>query len=194
MNKPQQQEVLAAVLAMHDPEALNDQMVYEVWEDGEVTLTKGGDLYGQRNLHMIIPGCGGRRSMPRDALPLKNDCHSRIAVRTHEAAVTASNILKGYLTTTNRDFPSTESLNEAKRLGLKFAEADNAGTEEAAALASNALIEHLLTTGVINPDEAPRIWLGYDGFPPEEGAEPCHHVFVNITDELTSALVIACNI
>lgn len=93
-----------------------------------------------------------------------------------------------------RDFPHIEQLYEAKRLGLKFAEAYNGGTEEAAALASNALIEHLLTAGVLNPREAANVWLGCDGFPPEEGAEPCHHVFVNIVGEETSALVITCNL
>lgn len=31
-------------------------MVYEIWEDGEITLTKSGDLYRQRSLHTIVPG------------------------------------------------------------------------------------------------------------------------------------------
>lgn len=31
-------------------------MVCQLWEDGEITLQKAGDLYGQRNLHMIVPG------------------------------------------------------------------------------------------------------------------------------------------
>lgn len=34
-------------------------MVYEIWEDGEITLTKSGELYGQRTLHCIVPGIKG---------------------------------------------------------------------------------------------------------------------------------------
>ncbi len=30
-------------------------MVYQVWQDGEITLQKSGDLLWQRNLHMIAP-------------------------------------------------------------------------------------------------------------------------------------------
>ena len=33
--------------------------VYQVWQDGEVTLQKCGSLLGQRNLHMIYPGFAG---------------------------------------------------------------------------------------------------------------------------------------
>jgi len=44
---------IAAFLALHDPSAQEEQMVYEIWEDGEVTLTKGGSLYGQRSLHSV---------------------------------------------------------------------------------------------------------------------------------------------
>lgn len=29
--------------------------VSEVWEDGEVTITKCGDLYSHRNLHQVLP-------------------------------------------------------------------------------------------------------------------------------------------
>lgn len=33
--------------------------VYQVWQDGEVTLQKCGSLLWQRNLHMIYPGFNG---------------------------------------------------------------------------------------------------------------------------------------
>lgn len=29
--------------------------VYEVWEDGELTSTKGGDLFRKRSLHQLVP-------------------------------------------------------------------------------------------------------------------------------------------
>lgn len=31
----------------------NSSMIYEIWEDGEVTSTKAGDLFRKRTLHMI---------------------------------------------------------------------------------------------------------------------------------------------
>jgi hypothetical protein len=40
----------------HDPKLREQGHVYELWSDGEITLTKGGDLYGQRNNHsMAMP-------------------------------------------------------------------------------------------------------------------------------------------
>jgi hypothetical protein len=65
-------------------------MVWEIWEDGELTLTKAGPLYGQRSLHMIWPGneidisdwikaqayhrlCGDHCSVPlKDGEPVKS--------------------------------------------------------------------------------------------------------------------------
>ena len=43
-----------ALLSLHSETAhLREGMLYQVWEDGEVTLTKCGCLYGQRNVHTI---------------------------------------------------------------------------------------------------------------------------------------------
>jgi hypothetical protein len=39
-------------------------MVYQVWEDGEVTLTKSGELLGRRSLHMIRTGIDSLRVSP----------------------------------------------------------------------------------------------------------------------------------
>lgn len=49
-------EVLAAVVALNRPEAKNAAMVYQVFEDGEITLQKGGDLLWQRTLHCVATG------------------------------------------------------------------------------------------------------------------------------------------
>lgn len=38
---------------LHNPAHLNEGMVWMVWQDGEVTLTKGGSLLGMRNIHQI---------------------------------------------------------------------------------------------------------------------------------------------
>ena len=45
------------LLALDKPELRKAHgMVYEIWEDGEITLQKCGELYGMRNLHCIVPG------------------------------------------------------------------------------------------------------------------------------------------
>ena len=88
------EQKIAAVCALHDPSALDEPMVYEVWQDGEITLTKGGDLYGQRHLHMISIGVS-EHSLPFDSLPLKNSNHSRIAVKTADQANAAKTIICG---------------------------------------------------------------------------------------------------
>lgn len=67
-------EHLLAFIAMHSPKArqVECDSVYEVWEDGEVTLQKCGSLYGQRNLHSItLPFSKGNTnfSIPFDKFP-----------------------------------------------------------------------------------------------------------------------------
>ena len=44
--------------------AKENGMVYQVWEDGEVTLQKSGDLLWQRNLHLIKSGCAAKAIHP----------------------------------------------------------------------------------------------------------------------------------
>lgn len=84
----------ALVRALHDPDALAEPMVYEVWEDGEITLTKGGSLYGYRTLHCIMPGIPSY-ALPWDSLPMVNEHHSRIACRDYETAMRARSYIVG---------------------------------------------------------------------------------------------------
>lgn len=43
---------------LHNPEhAKKHGHVYQVWEDGEITLQKAGDLLWMRTLHTIVPPC-----------------------------------------------------------------------------------------------------------------------------------------
>ena len=49
-------EFLAAVKAAHNEAYRENSMVCQIWEDGEVTLQKGGSLFGQRTLHCIQIG------------------------------------------------------------------------------------------------------------------------------------------
>lgn len=86
------QETIAAVIELHNLEALKMPMVFEVWEDGEVTITKGGDLYNQRNLHLCYFG-NSSKALPFDSLPLKNKMHSRIACLTDEDAFKAHTLI-----------------------------------------------------------------------------------------------------
>lgn len=53
-------------------------MVCEVWEDGEVTLTKGGDLYRQRNLHSIEPPFP--KALALSVMPRSNGKHGCLIV------------------------------------------------------------------------------------------------------------------
>ena len=46
-------------------------MVYQVWNDGEVTLQKSGSLLNQRNLHCTIDGRPDK-AVPADTFPTVN--------------------------------------------------------------------------------------------------------------------------
>lgn len=82
---------LEKVLSLHDMAGIQQQMVYEVWEDGEVTLTKGGDLYGRRNLHTIEYAYG--MAWDKTLLPPANNNHSRIVCLDRESAYLARKII-----------------------------------------------------------------------------------------------------
>ena len=61
----------------------------EVWEDGEVTLTKSGSLYGCRNLHCvalpIISEAEGRKYL--DSMDQISGVHGNICVRHESDAI-----------------------------------------------------------------------------------------------------------
>lgn len=86
------QDTIAAVNALDCPEARLEGMVYQVWEDGEVTLQKGGSLLWQRNLHCIAPG-SEEHGLPRDALCNKYNGHSFIYVASSDAAEAARDLI-----------------------------------------------------------------------------------------------------
>lgn len=49
--------VISMIQKAHNPElAKQEGMVYQLWQDGELTVTKSGELLGLRNLHMIEAG------------------------------------------------------------------------------------------------------------------------------------------
>lgn len=65
--------LLKDLIAKHSKPELAKQvgMVYQVWEDGEITLQKSGDLLWQRSLHCNKPG-DPRMSISLDNFPEKN--------------------------------------------------------------------------------------------------------------------------
>lgn len=82
--------IVSSLRRLHEPEAINNAMVYEVWNDGEITLTKGGDLYRQRSLHSICaPIATGL--LPVDSLFVSGK-FSRICCSTHDKAIKAQSI------------------------------------------------------------------------------------------------------
>ena len=59
-------EAIKALIAKHNhPEMAKDPITYQVWEDGEITLQKGGDLLWQRKLHLMLYGA------PEKAVPVE---------------------------------------------------------------------------------------------------------------------------
>lgn len=81
-------QVKARLALLDSPEAKEQPMVYRVWEDGEVTLEKGGELFGQRTLHMIHPGGA---ALPAEWMPHQNHggTHGYLFARDYEAVETA---------------------------------------------------------------------------------------------------------
>jgi hypothetical protein len=90
-----QDEIIRMVWELHSPEAGAQPGVYEVWEDGEVTLTKGGELYGRRGLHIVDSYGDGGLALPFDSLPIKNSQHSRIWAASRKDAYRARALILG---------------------------------------------------------------------------------------------------
>lgn len=61
------------------PESGDGGHVCQVWEDGEVTLSKGGSLWLQRSMHMIEPGRA--KALPIDEFPRQMWGHGCVIVK-----------------------------------------------------------------------------------------------------------------
>ena len=63
-------EIRALITAASNPALAEEPgMVYQIWEDGEITLQKSGPLLWQRNLHGIETPT--KNSLPLDAFPFR---------------------------------------------------------------------------------------------------------------------------
>ena len=76
------------LMERHRPELIETSgMVYEIWQDGEITLTKARSLYRQRGLHQIRPNprLFVRASMA--LVPEGSSMNSRVVVTAEDAKV-----------------------------------------------------------------------------------------------------------
>lgn len=63
------------LLEIHSKPELAEQdgMVYQVWEDGEITLQKSGKLLWKRTIHIIVDGIPSKKLDPNLFLNYSND-------------------------------------------------------------------------------------------------------------------------
>jgi len=76
------EEIQAELVSLDNPALKNESTVCEMWEDGEITYTKGGELYGLRGLHMIYPGFTG---LSMDLPHKHNNGHSQVFIPPEDA-------------------------------------------------------------------------------------------------------------
>lgn len=87
-------EKRAAIATYHNPEARKEAIVLSVWEDGEITMEKGAELFGHRNCHMLSPG-DAAKAWDKELFPMQNAKHGRITVSDQDAARAFAAILLG---------------------------------------------------------------------------------------------------
>jgi hypothetical protein len=82
------------IASYHSPDAWKDRMVYSVWEDGEITQEKGGELFGQRKLHTIASG-EPAKAWPVELFPTGNvgRTHGRIFCKSDIKAMEFSSFI-----------------------------------------------------------------------------------------------------
>lgn len=69
-----------------------DNMVYQVWEDGEITLQKNGELLWQRSLHCMEAGLGDKK-VPLEWMTGSNGEHAYIFC-THDDALIVRDMIR----------------------------------------------------------------------------------------------------
>lgn len=89
MKKP----IADLIKALHQPDGWKSPMVYSVWEDGEITLEKGGEIFGKRNLHQIYPPLADNAGVPKSFMPIRDGLYSRAYVANEQAALTIRNAI-----------------------------------------------------------------------------------------------------
>ncbi len=92
------EEFKAMLAAIHKQVKDIPKHAIEVWEDGEITMTKcsGGELYGQRNLHCMENGFA--HSLPRDLFPEHTNSHSFVRTDSYEEGKQIRETIRSLLT------------------------------------------------------------------------------------------------
>lgn len=86
-----------AIRRYHSTTATALPMVYSVWEDGEITLEKGGELFGQRNMHVVRMGVN-ELAWPLKLFPQPSvgGEHARIYCKSEADALAFSKLILGW--------------------------------------------------------------------------------------------------
>lgn len=81
--------IIAKVNEYHNPslnlDCKSGSHVLQIWNDGELTSTKGGELFGLRTLHLIYPG--GKFAVDPKLFPVQNSRGWGYAFVTSEQAI-----------------------------------------------------------------------------------------------------------
>ncbi len=84
--RPSLAELRALIEASHDPKLADEDMVTMVWNDGEITAQKAGELLWQRTLHQLYPPLEPAVSISMPCLYNSKKCTS-FAFVTDDAAL-----------------------------------------------------------------------------------------------------------
>lgn len=77
------QDLKDFINSKHKPElAERSGMVYQIWEDGEITLQKSGELLWQRNLHCIKSGI--INILRKEDMPVVLESHGYAFIESEE--------------------------------------------------------------------------------------------------------------
>lgn len=80
-------DIQSLIASYHNPElATKPGMVWQVWEDGELTLQKSGELLWQRNLHCIAPGIVS--CIPKEIMPVQESKHGYAFIANEQVGKT----------------------------------------------------------------------------------------------------------
>jgi hypothetical protein len=94
------QMIIAEMKKAHNPSMVEESQgghVQELWQDGEVTLTKGGDLFRARSLHMIEFPVLSKENSQEVALGFGDNASANISVYVNNAECTRIREMMGQL-------------------------------------------------------------------------------------------------
>jgi|SRR5947207_12400952 len=69
-------------------------MVYQIWEDGEITLQKSGPLLWGRTLHCIVPG---DIPLTKELMPIEERLHGYAFIESLEVGMELRKLMQEYI-------------------------------------------------------------------------------------------------